>query len=347
MFQGTKSVVHVSRAQKLLLLVLLSVSASIPSCLVLAHEKVPRKHVLSSNLHTSFNLASTVSMEKQVHSHTYNTNLGTSSLILSSHDRQRTDNTDETNAMRPSRGSDANQQTLAEYQIRKQHWANRYTSLQSLRETFGTNKNKLWGDLDAASARRLYKTLLPKALLELVQAGVQPEDLAPLAYQARVVAKLYARERCQLPSRILAALFDGFRTLRQYGKFQPVGMSYHQVWAKYEAQVLEDLGEAGAEEDQALIDATVAVRKICLRILESSCRTNSSVDKWVLPPNASEEKDSQELLKISQTLEDDVRKLLHPVSTEDDCTPSTLAALRALGQWIPRMRGSAQRARRS
>ena len=341
------TVFAVSRAQRLLLFVLLTVSVSIPSCVVLAHEKVPRKLVLSSNLHTSFNLASTLSMDKLLHSHTYNTNLGTSSLILSSHDRERQDNTNDRNGLRRSRCSDASQQTLAEYQIRKQHWANRYTSLQSLRDTFGTNKNKVWGDLDASSARRLYKTLLPKALLELVQAGVQPEDLAPLAYQARVVAKLYARERCHLPSRILAALFDGFRTLRRYGKFQPVGMSYHQVWAKYEAQVLEDLEDAGGEDDQALIDAKVAVRKICLRILESSCRTNSSVDKWVLPSYQSEEKDIQELMKIAQTLEDDVRKLLHPVSAEDDCTPSALAAFRVfLGRWVSRTRGSAKRSRR-
>ena len=63
---------------------------------------------------------------------------------------------------------------VLEYQKRKEEWANRYTSLKSLRDTFGSNKNRLWGDLDPASARRLYKTLLPKALLELVQAGVEP-----------------------------------------------------------------------------------------------------------------------------------------------------------------------------
>lgn len=177
-------------------------------------DNVPRKHipVLSSSLHTCFNLAvtataaATASIERPPHTH-----VGTSTLLRAAHDQDPK----QEYAPPPS-----DNPTDSDYLIRRENWANRYTSLQSLRDTFGTNKNRLWGDLDAASARRLYKTLLPKALLELVQAGVQPEDLAPLAYQARVVAKLYARERCQLPSRILAAMFDGFRTLRRYGRFQ-------------------------------------------------------------------------------------------------------------------------------
>jgi hypothetical protein len=117
-------------------------------------------------------------------------------------------------------------------------------------------------------------------------------------------------------------------------------MSYHQVWAKYEAQVLEDLEEAGMDDDQELLDAKVAVRKICLRILESSCRTNSNVDKWVLPANPPEERDTEELLKISQTLENDVRKLLHPVSTDSEkhYTLSPFRGRRSLRRWLARIR---------
>jgi len=104
------------------------------------------------------------------------------------------------------------------YQQRKQEWAARYTSVEDLRETFGSNRNKVWGDLDATTARRLYKTLLPRALLELYNVGgLQPEDLASLAYEARVAAKLYTRERCKLPPRYAAMAFDGFR---QYKKIR-------------------------------------------------------------------------------------------------------------------------------
>mmetsp|Transcript_81578 Transcript_81578/g.236524 ORF Transcript_81578/g.236524 Transcript_81578/m.236524 type:complete len:405 (-) Transcript_81578:51-1265(-) len=228
------------------------------------------------------------------------------------------------------------QQQQLEYQRRKEQWANRYTSLESLRETFGSNKNILWGDLDAASARKLYKTLLPKALLELVQAGVQPEDLAPLAYQARVAAKLYARERCQLPARWLAALFDGVRTLRKYGRFQPVGMSYEQVWEKYESQVLEDLEllEASEDSDDVQDKNIIAIRQVCLKILESSCRTNSNVDKWVLPPDPSEQKDSEELMQIAQTLENDVQSLLHPVHKDKSKSSSIQRAVSSFWNWF-------------
>lgn len=240
------------------------------------------------------------------------------------------------------------QDEYLEYQRRKQDWVKRYTSLESLRETFGSNKNKFWGDLDAASARRLYKTLLPKALLELVQAGVQPEDLAPLAYQARVAAKLYARERCHLPARIMANLYDGFRTLKRYGRFQPVGMSYEQVWDKYQKAVLEKLQDDGADDedsdvnndDDDFVDTDRAIRHICMKILESSCRTNEAVDRWVLASkeDASARNQREDLLRIAQTLEEDVKKLLQPVSSPSKkkrrSSESTPRQVRSVLRWI-------------
>lgn len=247
------------------------------------------------------------------------------------------------------------QDEYLEYQRRKQDWVQRYTSLESLRETFGSNKNKFWGDLDAASARRLYKTLLPKALLELVQAGVQPEDLAPLAYQARVAAKLYARERCHLPARIMANLYDGFRTLKRYGRFQPVGMSYEQVWDKYQKAVLEKLqhdraddeGSDFHENDDDFIDTDSAIRHICMKILESSCRTNEAVDRWVLASkeDASERNQREDLLRIAQTLEEDVKKLLLSTSSKPKrhSSKSTSRQARSVLRWIVQLKRSLRR----
>jgi hypothetical protein len=212
-----------------------------------------------------------------------------------------------------------------EYEQRKAEWANRYTNLDSLRDTFGSNRNKLWGDLDAATSRRLYKTLLPKALLELVKVGVQPEDLAPLAYQARVAAKLYARERCQVPARTAASLFDGFRQWKQYGKFQTNGMSYDQVWDKYHKLIMEekedDFAANGGGDDSYYLTPEDVTAKICLKILERSCVSNEHVDRWVLPPEDQGER--ADLQSIAQTLESDVRKLLVPMiacngGTNDD-----------------------------
>ena len=209
----------------------------------------------------------------------------------------------------------------AEYQRRRDEWAHRYTRVQGLRDAFGNNKNKLWGDLDAGSTRRLYKTLLPNALCELIMdldlAYVKPEDLAPLAYKARKAAKLYARERCHLPTRIMAQLFDGFRALRTYGKFQPQGLTYSQIWDKYRRLILEDVDDSITEEE--------IVARTCLKIMERSCKTNAGVDKLFLNKNhhhphlhgsssSSNHKRNSDLQKITQTLESDVRKLLDPFS---------------------------------
>jgi hypothetical protein len=150
------------------------------------------------------------------------------------------------------------------------------TSVESLRRRFGTNHNKFWGDLDAKTARRLYKTLLPSTLLPLVKTGVKPQDLAPLAYQARVAAKLYIRERSQVPYRIAAALFDGFRQLRRYGRFNTHGMTYEQVWQKYRKVVLDNCEKEGLRS--GLTEEDVATQ-ICVKILERSCCTNQCIDR--------------------------------------------------------------------
>ena len=188
------------------------------------------------------------------------------------------------------------------YQQRKEEWARRYTDVNALRATFGKNQNTVWGDLDPATTRRLYKTLLPRALLELYNLGVQPEDLAPLAFRARVAAKLYARERSELPTRVAASLYDGFRQWRKYGSFNTAGMTYQQVWEKYAAMILE---ECQGEEGLTPEDVTA---RICLKILERSCATNEMVDKMVLR-NCSPE-DRKDLREITEKLEADVRNLL-------------------------------------
>lgn len=199
-----------------------------------------------------------------------------------------------------------------EYRRRKHEWAKRYTSQEGLREAFGRNKNRLWGDLDARTARRLYKSLLfPTAISELVlELGdecARPEELAPLAYEARKAAKMYVRERCRVPSRVVAYLLDGFRQLRRYGKFQPNGASYEQLWSRYyeengnktdeEFDLLfgpnvddqYDESEINTEDDTDIIDDVddavtedEIVKRTCQKILEKSCTTNEAIDRFYL-----------------------------------------------------------------
>ncbi|KAL7464596.1 hypothetical protein ACHAXS_004932 [Conticribra weissflogii] len=187
-----------------------------------------------------------------------------------------------------------------DYRERQAAWAAKYTSVATLRSAFGTNKNRLWGDFDPKTTRRLYHALLPRALLGLHDMGLSSVDeLAPLAYQARVAAKKYARERSMLPGRIGSMLYDGFRQWKRYGKFDHRGMTWEQVWRKYEDQVLREAveermgdNELKTELDErttalmeyyadALDDEELTTR-ICLRILERSVVTNEAIDRLFL-----------------------------------------------------------------
>lgn len=199
----------------------------------------------------------------------------------------------------------SSEQAAIDYQKRKEAWAAKYTSVSTLRSTFGKNKNRLWGDFDPATTRKLYHTLIPRALLALHDMGLSNVDeLAPLAYQARVAAKKYARERSRLPGRIGSMMYDGFRQWRRYGKWETNGMTWEQVWRKYEDQILReammesggseggntgalegfpglDLEEEGMFENADLDDEQLTAR-ICLRILERSVVTNEAIDKLFL-----------------------------------------------------------------
>lgn len=197
-----------------------------------------------------------------------------------------------------------------EYRRRKHEWAERYTSQEGLREAFGSNRNKWWGDLDAKTARRLYKRLLfPTALSELVlELGdeiVRPEELAPLAYEARRAAKMYARERCRVPSRVGAYLFDGFRQWRKYGRFQPNGVSYEQLWIRYYEENgkhnkteeeweyllsemddgsidnIDDIDDIIDDIDDAVTEDEI-IKRTCQKIFEKSSTTNEAIDRFFL-----------------------------------------------------------------
>eukprot|EP00978_Attheya_sp_CCMP212_P013261 scaffold33355_cov36-Attheya_sp.AAC.10 len=164
---------------------------------------------------------------------------------------------------------------------RLEGWATKYTNVETLRSEFGSTKNKLWGgNLDPISSRKLYHVLLPRALLGLHELGVTDlEDLAPLAYEARVAAKQYARERCAIPGHLGAMLFDGWRQWkRSYGKFNPHSMSSDQLWAEYETQLLQDYDDFH-EHDVDDMDDERLTRDICLKILERPCITNDNIDR--------------------------------------------------------------------
>jgi len=192
-----------------------------------------------------------------------------------------------------------------EHVRRKLKFAARYTDVDTLRRTFGTNRNKLWGDFDAETTRRLYHVLLPRAMLELyrIEGQLRPQELAPLAYEARVAAKKYARERCVVPGRLFSMAFDGFRSWKNYGTWNAEGLSWEQIWQKYENEVLS---ENLLEDDKHAL-----THKVCLKILEKACASNPLVDKMFL----SERTDpfaEPDVARIAQILDQETQQLLNP-----------------------------------
>jgi len=299
-------------------------------------------------------------------------------LQLKSHSTDASSTSSNNNSS--NRNNNSNDRRRLDYEQRKAAWAAKYTSVSTLRQSFGKNKNRLWGDFDPTTTRKLYHTLLPRALLELrglrdgllsandVVDGLDEEEkrrenenensqwqrirpsstdddddddsnaylinnildhdnnddqennylqeelkeLAPLAYQARLAAKKYARERSRLPGRIGSMLYDGYRSWRRYGKWKSSGMTWEQVWNKYEDQVLREaqreaemLLEGGVtcleeDDDENCVPSSMDVEeeglddeeltaRICLRILERSVVTNDAIDKLFLKRLAEDE----------------------------------------------------------
>ncbi|CAM9702846.1 unnamed protein product, partial [Sphacelaria rigidula] len=141
-------------------------------------------------------------------------------------------------------------------------------SVDLLREAYGPRRS-FWGDLSARETRIFYKELLPGATGDIAwsvfgEGELTLEEQARLASTARHAARLYARERCSLPLRVVAHLYDGLRHLKNYGTFRVTGMTWNELWAKYEAQV---------REENPLLTSNELRERVCLRILEKSCCT--------------------------------------------------------------------------
>lgn len=188
---------------------------------------------------------------------------------------------------------------------RRNRWIKRYGSVEALKQTFGTGPP--WGDLSPTKTRALYHTLLPRSLLALNEMGlVQAEDLAPLAYEARIAAKEYARSRCVWTGRVGVFIFDQYRSLRDKGRLIKPGksssMSWEEIWAKYESQIIREYEEKGKE-----LDEDELMMMTYMRILERSCSTNKTFDSLFLKQN---DENDINLDSISAQLERDVRAIL-------------------------------------
>lgn len=208
---------------------------------------------------------------------------------------------------RPGRRERKKRLEQIQQQRRCNRWKRRYGSLNALKETFGTGPP--WGDLSPTQTRSLYHTLLPRSLLALNEMGlVKAEDLAPLAYEARIAAKEYARSRCVWTGRVGVFLFDQYRSLRDRGQLIHPGtsssVSWEDIWAKYEGQIVRERVEKGKKE----LDEDELMMQTYMRILERSCSTNQTFDNLFLKGDG--DGGDISLVSIASQLERDVRTIL-------------------------------------
>jgi len=219
------------------------------------------------------------------------------------------------------------------------------TDVETLRLMFGTNRNKFWGDLNNKTARQLYHCLLPRALIYLYRKGLTPAVLAPLAYEARCAAKQYARERCNMFGRIISIAYDGIRHFIKYGFWSSKGLSWDELWSKYEEQVIQEIWDEWRDNrgpSPATYSSMEISSRICAKILEKSCATNISLDNFFFlkskEGNPSSGKSdnavihtSKELLAMASKLEEEIHDLLrrsHKITSQSNFLSRFLITLK-------------------
>lgn len=148
-----------------------------------------------------------------------------------------------------------------------------FLSLQEYRYYYG-KKEYLFGDMNMKNTRATYHKLLPTYSYDyLNEYENQPEVLAEKASFARSSAKLYVRERSYMYIKWLSIFIDGFRHWLYYGRWSSTGMSYQELWTKYEKKVRLQHPEMTEEELR---------KKVASTILEKACSTNPKIDNFAL-----------------------------------------------------------------
>lgn len=142
-------------------------------------------------------------------------------------------------------------------------------TVESLRQRYGKRKT-VWGEWSPAQTRWFYKTQLPWALQIDGALGLSLEERAKMASQARHALRLYSRERCHLPARVVARLYDGLRHWHDFGSWSPEGMSWVEIKGKYTEEARRTLGLTATKEEVELF--------VYRRIIDKACSTNKFFD---------------------------------------------------------------------
>lgn len=153
------------------------------------------------------------------------------------------------------------------------HYACPPTSLDALRRRYGSSKS-IWGEWSCTETRRFYRQQLPVSLRMDGVMGLSLEERARLAAEARHALRVYARERCHLPGRVVAMAFDGMRHWQTFGYVRWDGMTWPEVKAKYLRRARLALGPQASPEELE--------QRVYELIVERACATNELMDSIAL-----------------------------------------------------------------
>jgi hypothetical protein len=155
--------------------------------------------------------------------------------------------------------------------IISKHYACPPTSLESLRKRYGTRQS-LWGEWSNAETRAFYRTQLPRALQIDGALGLTLEERAQLASEARHALRVYSRERCFLPGRVAARIYDGLRHFQLFGYWSCDGMNWTEVKEKYAKDARIQLGPDALPADIEMF--------VYRKIVDRACATNAIFDHY-------------------------------------------------------------------
>lgn len=155
--------------------------------------------------------------------------------------------------------------------IVSKHYACPPTSIESLRKRYGTRQS-LWGEWSNAETRTFYRTQLPRALQIDGALGLTLEERAQLASEARHALRVYSRERCFLPGRVAARIYDGLRHFQLFGYWSCDGMNWTEVKEKYARDARLQLGPEASSTDIEMY--------VYRKIVDRACATNAIFDHY-------------------------------------------------------------------
>ena len=118
----------------------------------------------------------------------------------------------------------------------------------------------------------VYKTIYVSCCMAVDGSlGLTLEERAQLASASRHALRTYSRERCHLPGRLLALLYDGIRHMHFCGSWSSTGMTWQEVQLKYQKAAKIALGSNASQEDISFF--------VYRTIVQKSCSTNEFFDR--------------------------------------------------------------------